>query len=346
LSYRPAGSVAVFALDAQASSDLASFGGARRYSSVVTGDEDSTPWVDEESPEQERLGWMFIGMVWPRVDELDRLISGPYMTVELGSSLALDRTFMGPWRGGGLEVGALNAALDALKTVRLLLDRDERVVPMTGLYPVLRAAVENASLAVYLLTPEHRDDRLRRVFREAAGEVKLQQMFALEIGATDTGAKRKRWDQKLAAMTAARPSLGLIPEKLSAAQTSAIVRAADAAVRSDPASKSWEHTMPLLAIWQLLSGLSHGKYRAMMTALARSDAIVSPDDDIAHVRMTTRSGMLAMTLLRAVGTLETATRVYGVRARRWSRRAEDAEEDLARGSGAETNDKDDTHVAT
>jgi len=96
--------------------------------------------------ESEELGVKLWQQLFPRISEIQAKLDGPYAAVvEERSSLRLDDRYLGAWRGGGLHRGAMATAADALRTVQSILKANE--VPMTALYPLLRAAVENASLA-------------------------------------------------------------------------------------------------------------------------------------------------------------------------------------------------------
>lgn len=284
------------------------------------------PWVSEESPEQEATALALLEVAWRRLDDIDTYLSGPTMKIDPGSSLALDARHLGPYRGGGLYRSALNSSFDALRTVRLILDREDRTYPMSGLYPLLRAGLENAALAAYLLGPKERDERLLRAWNEIAGEVRLQHKFSSHFDIERADTRRERWRTEINELLRSRPSVERTATQLRQEQISAVVDEADAIVRSDPASVRLQHAMPLLAIWQLLSGLSHGRHWAAFTALARSSPVPTVDDNIVTVQMTTRAGVVSMALLRAVMTLETAIHLHAQRARVWLRQPEDAEE--------------------
>ena len=82
--------------------------------------------------------------------------------------------------------------------------------------------------------------------------------------------------------------------------------------------------MSLLALWQLLSGLSHAKQWAMIEVLERSEAVVNEDDASAHVRLTTSPAVVAVFLERALQAIECALRLWGRRSHVWAAESEDA----------------------
>jgi len=280
------------------------------------------------SVENEELGMKLWQSMFPRIDEILAKLDGPYAAVvEERSSLRLDDRYLGAWRGGGLHRGAMATAGDALRTVQGILEKNE--VPMTALYPLLRAAVENASLAIYLLAPGDRDTRLVRSYQVADDDAKWQCVFATNLGQKHASATRTRSKVDIHNLISSRPSLGAPRAvKLGAPRYGDMVALADAAIAADPAV-STPAGMPLLAWWQLMSGMSHGKQWALIAALERSGAIEDAADESAHVKLTSSTVMVGFALQRAVETLETALRLYGQRSKSAWAQPEDASEPVS-----------------
>lgn len=286
-------------------------------------------YLSPDTPEQDAVAFALFDVAWSHLDDIEVYLNGQDMRVDSGSSLYLDARHLGPYRGGGLHRSALSSSFDALRTVRLILDTQDRIIPMTGLYPLLRSGLENAALATYLLAPDERDERLLRAWREIAGEVRLQHKFRAQFDRSAADVTRTRWWRELDQMMLTRPNIPRPSKPLQPEPITSMMSAADIHVTADPAAAHLEHAMPLLAIWQLLSGLAHGRHWAAFAALAQSDPIPTADESIVTVQMTTRPSVVAMALLRAVMTLEAATRLYGRRAKRWTRQPEDSAEEPA-----------------
>ena len=280
----------------------------------------------EQPAELEKIGWKLIQDEFPKFDELESKLSGEYMVIEPRSSLDLDDQYLGQYRMGTLHRSALGAAVDSLNTIRAII-RDAGVLPMTGLYPLIRAAIENSSLAIHLIAPESRDVRLRRAYRAMAEEVDKQVRFLITMGQSEDAAKRRiRRTSEISALIEMRPTLGPPAALLKVKEThTEIVALADAAIRRDPAVTSPE-SLPLLAIWQLLSGMSHAKQWAMVAALERSGAIVDTDRRGAQIKMTSSSFFVGSILKRATESVEVALRYYGQRSKAAWALPEDAEE--------------------
>lgn len=84
---------------------------------------------------------------------------------ELGSSLAVDDAALNPFQLSHAVVSALSTAVDHMHALRSLI-ADAHVVYPCATFTLLRAALENAATAVWLLTPpDHRDQRVLRRLR-------------------------------------------------------------------------------------------------------------------------------------------------------------------------------------
>lgn len=124
-------------------------------------DEQPAQWNRVYGDHLDDMGMQLLRAYLPRIDEATEKLRGPYTAViEPRSCLQLDDRYLGTWRGGAsLAQGAMGAAVDALQTLKFVAI-ENGVMPMTALYPILRAVVESAALAVYLLSPPSRDERL------------------------------------------------------------------------------------------------------------------------------------------------------------------------------------------
>ncbi len=246
--------------------------------------------------------------------------------VEDRSSLRLGDPYLGAWRGGGLVTGILAASGDALRTL-LEFILPEGNTPMTVLYPLLRAGLETAALALYLLAPDQRDERLRRTYCVADDDARLRCVHEKERGIEDTEDKRKARRDEILQMIAERSSLGAPADfKFIRIEYSDLVRKADEALAADPAQEDDDSDLSLLAIWQLLSGLRHGKQWSMIEVLERSQVIVNEDEASAKVLFTTSPAVIAVFLHRIIPVMESAYRAYGKRTKNWSAQPEDAAE--------------------
>lgn len=280
------------------------------------------PYNRQGTPEEEIIGRQLLEAQFPRLDEIHAQIDGPYMEVEPRSSLAIDDGYLGAYRGGMLQRGPINASWDALNTVRLVLKSNE--LPMTGMYPLLRAAIENAALAVWTLHPIARDERLSRLFKLIAGESHDQSKYTTTTGSNSKDLKKKI-DDDLRNLIAAR--FEVEAEKAifdpNSRRITDILSYCDSVMPNpDTANKSGS----ALAYWQLFSGLSHGKQWAFIATLDRSGAVVNAENEMAHLKQTSSTRVIAVGFSKGFKALEFALQCFGQGARAWTAQPEDAEE--------------------
>ena len=281
--------------------------------------------------DSEAVGEALIARLLPRIDEAYRKLSGEYVAVvEDRSSLRLDDRYLGAWRTGSLHGTAMSAAGDALLTIKTVLEpvlSREGALPMSALYPMIRAALESASLAIYLLHPEERDERLRRSFLVAEEDAKYQGTFADSMGSADWADIKAAARAEIRALIGTRPSLGPSADFVFSGVTYTLtVELAETVIAADTVVVRSGPRIPLLAWWKLLSGLSHGKQWAFVAAMERSEAIVDIDNQSAHIRVTSSIAAVALALERAVETLEVALRLFGYRSKATYAQIEDATE--------------------
>lgn len=285
---------------------------------------DPSNWNRQSSHGTEIAGLEILSAAWPRVEEAHRRLNdGGYMHAEPRSTLRLDDQYLGIWTEGGLHRVAIAAAVDSLLTVRSLIE-DARSVPMTALYPIIRSGIENAALALSMIEPTDRDDRLLASYKAMADDAKRQRQFYESSGVTDA---QQRYDDAvddIDSLIAARPNLaGNVARRLELPNYIDLVAAADAQLAADLAHDR-AHNYTLVSLWRLLSGLSHGRAWAMLEVLERSGTIVDSASRAGVRQPITRSGTvtqtssiaaIALLVVQALEFIESVIRLYGRRLR-------------------------------
>jgi len=269
------------------------------------------------NPSTEGMAVAIWRALFPRIKETEAKMTGEYVAVvEDRSTLRYDDRYLGRWRTGALHVTGISAAVDALRMVQTILEpvaEGKDALPMSALYPVLRSAIESASLAIYLLAPDDRDERLRRSYLIAADDAKYKSMFASTMGTANAAEVREQIQDEIRDLIGTRPSLGdPAAFRFVGVSYGDMVEKAEQAIAVDPVIEQRQR-MPLLGMWQLLSGLSHAKQWSFISSMERSEAIVDADNQTAHVKMTSSAATIAVVLERAVEALEVALRLYGRR---------------------------------
>lgn len=296
---------------------------------MLESDERPTQWNRVYGDHFDRAGMRLLRAYVPRIDEAMAKLRGPYTAVvEPRSSLQLDDRYLGAWRGASLAQGAMGAAVDALQTLKFVAI-ENGVIPMTALYPLLRAVVESAALAIFLLSPRSRDERLRRSYCVAADDARLRSIFEKQHANAGAAKKLDGVRAEIRELLAERGTLGdPAAFQFVRVEYSDLVAKAGVVLDADPVVRV-ESEMTLLALWQLLSGLSHAKQWAMINVLERSEAVVNDDNASAYVRLTTSPAVVAVFLERGLQAIECALRFWGRRSHAWTAEPEDALEPVS-----------------
>ncbi|TFC65924.1 hypothetical protein E3T25_08820 [Cryobacterium sandaracinum] len=281
------------------------------------------------SPDTEEVGVALLRLLFSRIASAEAKLKGEFFAVvDDRSSLRLDDRYLGRWRTGSLHGTAMSASVDALLAVQTILESvlaGTGALPMSALYPMIRAALESASLAIYLLEPVSRDERLRRSYMVAVEDAKYFDTFQISLGNLNSRSKSLA-QAEIRALIATRPSLGDPADfPFTTVTYSDTVKKAEVAITADPAIPT-SARMALLAWWKLLSGLSHGKQWAFVEAMERSEAVVDVENQSAQIRMTSSIAAVALVTQRAIEALETALNLYGRRSRVTWTEVEDASE--------------------
>ena len=216
---------------------------------------DADNWNRQSSEAAETAALEVLRAHWPRVEEaFRRLNDGGYIQAEPRSTLKLDDRYLGIWMEGALHRVAIAAAVDGLLTVQSLIE-DAETVPMTALYPVIRASIENASLALSMIEPVDRDERLLASYRAMADDAKRRRQFGASTGASDAQQQNDDAMEDIDALLAARPNLaGHSARSLSLPAYTDLVSAADGRLAADPAHDR-PHRWTLAALWRLAKWL-------------------------------------------------------------------------------------------
>ncbi|MBT1669641.1 hypothetical protein KK092_09630 [Curtobacterium flaccumfaciens pv. flaccumfaciens] len=142
------------------------------------------PATSTSDPEALRLDW-HLRLIDATVEHLRE--RGHWNLATPGSELARDDGALMPFQASHLVGHCLVVALDALHSAKLLLRADDGSlrVPLVGAYPLLRTAIESASMAVWVLQPTEREERLARNLAARWDEIRHDNHMAQAFGAPD-----------------------------------------------------------------------------------------------------------------------------------------------------------------
>jgi hypothetical protein len=127
-----------------------------------------------------------------RIDFLTGLGGTTFFTLEHGSTLFVDDLALGT-AGTPVPVRAqIEASAQHFGALQRLLDAGSP--PRVAAFALLRAAIETAATAIWLLEPHERDERLRRVLRTSWADLRNAQAMTLALtgASSDPGAEWAR----------------------------------------------------------------------------------------------------------------------------------------------------------
>jgi hypothetical protein len=203
-----------------------------------------------------------------------------------GSALSADDEYLYPYRLSDAAWHALSHAVDHLSCLRAVV-RDAGLIHMYAPFSLLRAALENASAAVWMLQPTVSQDRLTRRLRLAADDIRNDEKVRQLTG---RAAVRPKWERlNEVREIAGRASLD---ERLvlSGTNYSEIV----GAVRADGLPD--DH---IKAIWRLCSGFAHGDLWTLNATV--KTALPSAVPGVGSFKIEADTGLLAHVIQIAVG---------------------------------------------
>lgn len=259
------------------------------------------------------------------IDGLVRTGSAEYWDLAApGSDLAKDDELTQPAQLSHFVGHCLSMAEDQLRAVRILITDHQRdkgfLLPMSAHYANLRSAFESASLAIWLLAPEERAERVRRCVQFRQYELAHERALYLAITTPPAGAskaevkqkqkerqeamKRQGAHKKSAREVAARNGLdlGTLPQFPSFGE---VADAASIAMGIERGHGS--------AIWQTLSGLSHPSSQRLVNF---ADMDIQEDEgDTVKVRFTAKLTTLSTMMIAAASHFRAAVTLTEARGR-------------------------------
>lgn len=214
----------------------------------------------------------------------------------------------------------LAISIDALRTTRWILTSESGGIrtPMTAHYPVLRMGIESASLAVWILMPEERSERVTRSLRARMEEMLQDNRLAQNATESDLGdsktdlARKQRMRRQHAREMA--------PKKRHLRAL-----AAEAGIPQDVVDRGLPGYGPMIAetgpaigisgthtrsLWNFISGLSHPSLRRSISA---SDVEMLDDASSSRALFTANWSMVALALDAAILARITALRLTAER---------------------------------
>jgi hypothetical protein len=222
------------------------------------------------------------------------------------SAMSRDDKETNPFQMSHAAWHALSHAVDHLHCLRGLV-KDAHLMHMYAPYSLVRAALENASAAVWLLHPDDRGERTLRRLRFAALDIRNGEEARRLVGAPagrKTEAERIEQVRALAQRRGVDERAVLRKRPVSYGE---IVKAA--------AGTRWSGETPYLITWKMCSGIAHGDLWTTINVMSRDELPGAPPD-IAHLKITASVQTLMLGIFFAVDMTDAGWGLYDERSRR------------------------------
>jgi hypothetical protein len=207
-----------------------------------------------------------------------------FKEADAGSPLRGDDHRVHPYETSHAVWGALSHGVDHLHALRSQV-REGRAIHNYAPYTLLRTAIENSSVAVWLLAPASRPNRIMRRLRYASTDIKSGEDVKKLIGHAGRRTEAERFDQirDLATHAQIDPNLAVKPIGFRG-----IVEAA---------GEETEFGGKLMRVfWHMGSGIAHGDLWATISVPETVELPGAPAG-MRHLRVTAgMDGLLTMTL--------------------------------------------------
>lgn len=183
---------------------------------------------------------------------------------------------------------SLSNAVDHLGCLRVLLG-DAKVIHLYAPFTLMRAALENACAAVWLLEPSSRPERLARRLRVALGDIRNSEQ--VKTITRQPGARPE--SERVAQVQAIARAAGLDETAVRRAPSySEIVRAVDEA---GPANSMFEVS------WKLCSGYAHGDWWTTLSSSRRTEVTGLAQPGVGTFQIEADLALLTKVTTAAVG---------------------------------------------
>jgi hypothetical protein len=221
--------------------------------------------------------------------------------VQPGSSLARDDRDTDPYHLSHAVRGGISSSAEHLHAFRTLLVGARILQPQAG-FTLMRAAIETAAGAVWLLNPPDRSTRVARALQHAATDAKDGDQAAQEAGADITTPLSDR----IARLQDVARAAGLAESVITTRPPGSAKIIAYAG--SDPSS-----AFDLLLAWRICSGIAHGRNWPRLGFLRREMTSWNDETKVGEYRITSDWGQISWALGASIDVLRHACRLFDER---------------------------------
>jgi hypothetical protein len=227
--------------------------------------------------------------------------------VEPGSSMSTDNARTDPHQLGHAVLFALGVAVDHLHSMRMALTgagNGKLGLHTFAPFTLSRGALENASTAVWLLSPPNRTARISRLLRHEWSSIKSLGELLKEAGQPQDEGTQKRYDR----VTEIADRLSIPSATLRQRPTyTEVVKAAGKCIDMEDGEVNL-----LFVYWKLCSGVAHGDRGVLH--LLEHEVLGPVEPGVSQVKLTAPSALLEAGVRAAVHLVAYARHLYAERA--------------------------------
>lgn len=271
----------------------------------------------ESAQDQERNEGLLVGLL-AEIDQLATRDANGYFDPEIGSALYLDDVAVYPLKVSAPARISILASIDLLMTIRDIARAG--TIPMVGMAPLLRAALETACVAIYLLDPDRRT-RVTRALCEEYVDIEDHENAIADLQPAES-VNRAGHEEFI------RRAIGSVPhgptwEEVVGARKSITrkIEVAEPAIERMSQGGRGAHTVR--GYWRVFSGLTHGRQYAARMVLDREELGYDDQTGTVTAQLTFSSLALVGTLRVVLDAVQTAIKLYGQLGRQFTRTPED-----------------------
>ena len=200
---------------------------------------------------------------------------GRHPETPASSAMGGDDKRLKPYHISHASWASLSHAGDHLLALRALLATG--LIPMFAPYTLIRAALENASMAVWLLAPAGRAERITRRLQVAADDIRNGERARAITGDKGPKTREQRLDE-----------VGQIAEKCGIDGRAATTRA----TYSEIIQAVGDPDQVTLLAWNTCSGIAHGDFWATPAAMRMVGLPVGGSPDVGAYQITANVSLL------------------------------------------------------
>lgn len=278
-----------------------------------------------ESDQQRQLAEQMLPLILRRISEFTALSDQGYFEVQENSTLWLDDAAVRPLNMSAVARAGILSSIDHLRAIAIIVEAG--TTPWVALFSLIRSAIETSAVTIYNLQPTPRKDRVLRLARGHCAEIADRERFRWNMGqdAPDREASESLVRRGLGGFPSAGAWRDVTGPKGGGTDASISTKVGVASAEVERTLQKGQRPTAVLGTWQVFSGLTHARQYAHLAILDREELGYDVETGIVNAHLTTGTYTLAGSILIAIDVVDTAVRLYGVRARAHTNLPEDVD---------------------